>query len=212
MRSSVISAVLSTALLFISATAHAVEPAATVAETRTSSYRGGAGYGMVGARPLDPGTLPGETVMSLGGGGHFQRGRLLFGGEGHGLIGVVGGDSPVTLSGAYGFACAGGVLVSGPHFSLHALLGVGGGAVTVRGGDAGTSAETPGGLLLDGALGVDYRIINPFDRGGRGFVLIGLRGGYTFARYDGNWTVGAGSDFGLTGPYLRLMIGAGGRK
>ena len=83
----------------------------------------------------------------------------------------------------------------------------------------GATALT-GGFLMQVALGVDKLfVLGTRDEGGRrreGGVVVGVRAGYVFGPGQSNWGIGGtdvtgGPDLELTGPYVRVVIGGGGR-
>jgi hypothetical protein len=73
-------------------------------------------------------------------------------------------------------------------------------------------ALTNGSLLLDGSLGVSYRLRpDSGPRGTRGFE-VGVRGGYTQSVFTGGWAIETadapgGPDAGWGGPHLEFTIG-----
>lgn len=216
--------------------------AAQETESKRPTF-GGAGYLMPGVRQLDLGPLNsrmaqagyssiGQTFLSLGAGGHVMVGRLRLGGEGHFLAGVGGdgvrGSTRANVSGGYGMFRVGYAVIATERFSLYPMLGVGGGGLGVTFRQQG-SAEfgqvladprreatmSRGGLLLDAALGADYRIALERKQDGEGFMLVGLRGSYTFSPAMGGWassggSISGGPDLGITGPSVHLLIGFGG--
>ena len=68
------------------------------------------------------------------------------------------------------------------------------------------------GLLLDASLGVDYRFKMRQTEYKSSFFTVGLRGGYLFAPYSGEWQTGSaeisgGPDILTSGPTVQLLIG-----
>jgi len=204
---------------------------------------GGAGYLMPGVRQLRLGPLNdrlneagyssiGQTALSLGGGGHVMVGRFRIGGEGHFLAGISGdgerGDTRASVSGGYGMFRLGYAVLATERFSLYPMLGVGGGGMSVSFKQQGAAefgqvladprrdaTVTRGGLLLDAALGADYRVALSSKDGDEAFLLLGARGSYTFAPAMGGWSssggsVSGGPEVGLSGPSVHLLIGVGG--
>lgn len=78
-----------------------------------------------------------------------------------------------------------------------------------------SSELSTGGFLLSPAIGLDYLFDlgeNEKDNGG---WAVGLQLGYTFAPVKDDWEVdgievSGGPELGITGPYIRLLIGGGG--
>ncbi len=174
-----------------------------------------------------------EALFSMGGGGHVVFNRLILGGEGHGFIEQTGTDAnnqyKSTLTGGMGAFNIGFTLFTNRTWNIYPVLGIGGISMELRIEELGTASfddilAEPGravslkqeSLLLNAALGIDYVFNfgkNLTSRKG-GFIL-GLRAGYNFVPAPGDWgteelTVSGGPDFPLTGPFLRLVIGAGG--
>jgi hypothetical protein len=177
-----------------------------------------------------------DSYLSLGGGGHgIVRGRYLIGGEGHGMlgrteqstIGVV--DYGTKFSAGYGFFDVGVVAIKSGGFNVYPLLGLGGGGVSlnITQTEIGSfddilenpdrsSRLTTWGFLINLGLGIDYLAVLGDNEQGEGGIVIGMRTGYIFSPFDGDWnfegeTLPGGPDLGLTGAYLRLTIGGGGR-
>ena len=53
------------------------------------------------------------------------------------------------------------------------------------------------------------------DEKGKGGMVLGVRAGYTFSPFKGDWNmddleISGAPETGITGPYIRLMIGGGG--
>jgi hypothetical protein len=199
----------------------------------TEGYRSGAGYFMLGVRQVQAsgtnqvleqsglGTLD-QMAITIGGGGHFMFGRFIVGGEGQGIF-ASGGRAPggrSTVRGGLGMVRVGLALVSTPRFNLYPLLGLGGGGLGlgVPNGATGDLAEgnvrkSTGGLLTEFGLGLDTRIPVFRDTNKQGFVLIGLRAGYTWAPLPGQWEIEAAGrkhELSVEGASLRLLVGFGG--
>jgi hypothetical protein len=112
---------------------------------------------------------------------------------------------------------------------VYPLLGLGGGGMSLNIVERGTSPSfdevlddpkrdvelSTGGFLLNLALGTDYLLKLGGDEKEESCFIFGLRTGYIFAPIKGNWEmdgvdISGGPDVGITGPYIRLMIGGGG--
>jgi len=156
---------------------------------------------------------------------------VIIGGEGHGLIGgEATSDSYKTSIGAgYEFFDFGYIVYSAKGLSVYPLLGLWGGGMSLKIVERGTapsfddvldnpkrSAElSTGGFLLNLALGTDYLLKLGGDEKGEGGLVSGICIGYTFAPIKGSWEmdgieISGGPEIGITGPYIRLMIGGGG--
>lgn len=171
-----------------------------------------------------------DNFISFGGGGHGIINRVIIGGEGHGLIGkeTTSGSYKTSLSAGYGFFNLGYLVYSKGDLHVYPLLGLGGGGMSLKIVERGApsfdevlddpkrSAElSTGGFLLNVALGTDYLLKLWGDEKGEGGLVFGLRIGYTFAPIKGDWEmdgidISGGPKVGITGPYIRLMIGGGG--
>ena len=172
-----------------------------------------------------------DRLLALGGGGLVSRGRLLIGGEGHGVIGPRRGamddDLSVRVGGGYGMFLLGYAVHREGGLDLFPLVGIGGGglAVSIDERSAPTFDEildnprrgaqlASGQLLLNAGLGLDYTFRGESRR--RGGPMVGIRGGYMFAPMTAEWVTGDGTltggpDAGFKGPYLRVVIGGGRR-
>jgi hypothetical protein len=173
--------------------------------------------------------------LAVGGGGLFCARRLVVGLEGLALFSPdrAGQGYRTSLSGACGVFQVGYALVSSEGFSLYPLLGFGGGAFTwkvqedvvpgtfedvIRHPEMGTSLLNAS-FLVQAALGADVWL--PIGRpGGAGRLVLGVRAGYAYSAFGHNWEVqmydrtleleGA-PQFGINGPFVRLVAGWGGQ-
>lgn len=196
------------------------------------TWRGHLFVGLSGAslRPLDdrleaagrPGVSPG--FLSFGGGGQVVVGRLILGGEGAAMVqgAANAARGRQSLAGGVGFFDIGYVLHAGEKTEVSALLGIGGGVLSLRLDAARASSfddilRRPGGelrlaafgFLLQPALAVD---VWP----GRSILFLGVRAAYAIAPGRSRWELGydeaaGGPDARLTGPSLRLIVGLGRR-
>jgi len=206
---------------------------------KAAGPEGGAGYLMLGVNSTSISGLN-ESLMaggysahprrffSLGGGGHAVIGRLILGGEGQTLAGREAGNPAykTTLSGGFGLFNLGYVLCSGEDFMIYPLAGIGAGEIDLEIMERGTASfeevlDNPGrgsklatsGFLLNLAVGAE-KIVR-LGGGRRGGLILGIRAGYIFAPVKGGWEldkleIPGGPGISLQGPYLRLLIGAGG--
>jgi hypothetical protein len=203
--------------------------------------RGGAGYFMIGGGRPDLGDLNAvlersgyprfpSSFLTMGGGGHAFIGRLVLGGEGQTLLerGNALAGWKTVLSGGCGFFDVGYIVHSGNALAVYPLIGIGAGSLNLKitGRETASFAEVledPGrsarlqksGFLMQVALAADWWL-GPARRNGRGGLFIGVRAGYVFAPAGGSWELegreaAAGPAAGWTGPYLKMVIGAGGR-
>lgn len=174
-----------------------------------------------------------DQFFSIGGGFHrIKNERWLFGFEGHFLaneeqeFAAQNVDYKASLMAAYGFFDMGYILVSSGGLDIYPLIGFGGGGSWLQIGkknfndileDPVRNAQlTSGAFLLNFAVGADYLFKSKeFKEHEAGFVM-GFRAGYTYTPWDGAWwtdniSVEGGPDTGLTGAYVRFMIGFGGK-
>jgi hypothetical protein len=180
-------------------------------------------------------TLSNDAV-SYGAAGYLAVGRALLGAEvQRSTFGEEGLENGRTgaLSSMQGLATVAYALVSTSHLSVFPQLGVGLGRLVVtlrdRSGVETTAAqptfdeiaEAPGSesrvsgrhLLYSFGGGADY-LVTP--RGAARGVVLGVRAGITASPNRATWTrdgqaVVAGPDAGADGPYLRVVVGLGGR-
>ena len=72
-------------------------------------------------------------------------------------------------------------------------------------------------FLVDVGASVDFMLTTRQMGSARGGPVFGLRAGYVFAPYKGDWRLESndvigGPEVGLTGAYVRLLLGAGGMQ
>ncbi|MCP4632521.1 MAG: hypothetical protein GY855_06305 [candidate division Zixibacteria bacterium] len=171
-----------------------------------------------------------DDFFSIGGGGHVIFGKLIIGGEGHGLIrgNEKLGNYKTSLFGGYGLLNFGMTLISSGRFDIYPLVGIGGGGMrlkiternSVSFGDVldnpGRNSDmTTGCFLLHAALGFDHLVKLADTEFGTGGLVFGCRAGYIYAPYTSEWRmegkeVSGGPETGITGPYFRILIGGGG--
>jgi hypothetical protein len=177
-----------------------------------------------------------DSPVSLGAGGHgIVRDRFVIGGEGHALLSrteesTIGGvDYGSRLSAGYGFFDVGVLAMRAGGLDVYPMLGLGGGGVSLdirqsRIGSFEDLLEDPDrsatlstwSFLINLGLGIDYLAVLGEGRNGEGGIVIGLRSGYIFSPFNGDWdfkgeTLPGGPEPGLNGAYIRLTIGGGGR-
>lgn len=174
-----------------------------------------------------------DGFLSFGGG--FLRKKnsnWLFGVEGHFLLGeekdyaMPTVSHKASLTTAYGFFDIGYAVVSSGGFNLYPLIGFGGGGMWLQIGKSNfddvleaperNANLTAGTFLLNFALGSDYLIkLKEYEKDEGGIVL-GFRAGYTYSPWNGAWwsdniSIQGGPKIEMNGPYVRLMIGFGGK-
>ena len=176
-----------------------------------------------------------EDFLSLGGGGYGVIGRFVIGGQGHGYLGE-GRDATLgtqnyrsDLIAGMGFVDLGWVLWSGERTTLTPIVGLGGGGLSVEIEELAAptfdevlaqpghrSDLSTGGFLVD--LGVDFDVLLGRDfEEHRGGFLLGVRAGWILSPIHGGWQledrdIAGGPDFGITGPYVRFLLGGGGGR
>jgi hypothetical protein len=216
----------------------AVQPAASA---RAQGLRGGGGFFSVGVSTLDlggvndrlaaagyPSLVP--RAVSIGGGGYARLGRVLVGGEGHGLVGPAetGRGRDVQAAGGYGLLTVGYLLRPSSRARVYPFAGVGLGGLSLNLGPAGDapafddvldnpgrSADlTQGAFLVALGAGGAYTVAG----GAYGGLRVGLRGGYRFAPAASAWqlgdvdTTGDPAGAALSGFFLHLTLGGGGGR
>lgn len=174
-----------------------------------------------------------DEFFSIGGG--FLRKKnsnWLVGFEGHVLV-VDEQDYVIqnvahkaALTAAHGFLDVGYNLVSLGGLNIYPLIGIGGGGAWLQIGKnnfdnilqapQGNAKLTGSAFMLNFALGSDYLIkIKASEQDETGIVL-GFRAGYTYSPWQGAWStdsisIEGGPKVGMTGPYVRMMLGFGGK-
>ncbi|TVR66014.1 MAG: hypothetical protein EA422_02780 [Gemmatimonadales bacterium] len=224
--------------------------AATLLVLHPSSVEGqtvrGGGYFAVGAMDLDLDALNqrltgagypemSSSALTLGGGGHAVRGRLLIGGQGHGFLAddetTVDGNTGVRLGGGYGLFNLGWEVVGRDRLSIYPTAGLGGGGVALQIGPrdvplfdevlddpARNVTLSHAGLLT--SLGVRAEVAlgdRPRRRAPRQGMVVGME--LSVLQSVGNWRwstewgeVTRGPDAALDGVHLRVTIGGGGGR
>lgn len=181
-----------------------------------------------------------ETRLTIGGGGHGIRGRWVLGGEGQALIGksqdaTRGGQNYETvLNGGYGFFNVGYLAAKRGHLHAYPFAGIGGAGaqLQIRESSAPTfddvlrdpgrgASMTAGGLVLQVGVAVDQLFVlrsqESAAQNRQSGLVFGIRVGYVFMPAQSAWRlnstrVAAGPDMGLGGPYVRFVVGGGGRR
>jgi len=202
------------------------------------------GYFMIGWAGLDLDDLNtdlgrhgyprfGEDFLALGGGGHWIAGRFMIGGHGTAFllgsedVAVSGTNYHMGLRSGAGFLDLGFVAFQPDGWSIAPLVGIGGGGMTLdleqRSAptfddvltDPGRSSHvTQSGFLVDVGVQTDVQFVNRSAGVAYGGPVLGLRVGYTFAPYVGNWSlegteINGGPENGLTGWHVHLLLGFG---
>jgi len=174
----------------------------------------------------------GETFFLMGGGGMTFIDRLILGGEGYALFDRTAFRGPVKarVGAGCGFFDVGYVFWSRDDVRIYGLLGLGGGGWTLRMTDSAaasfeavlgdpqrSSILTTGAFLVSLSAGGDWVFRLGTGQDGEGGISFGLRAGWTFVPFKSDWKmedfeITSGPTMGLTGPYLRLVIGLGGKR
>lgn len=171
-----------------------------------------------------------SSFSSFGGAGQAYISNFIIGGEGHGLIGKEQTNDKITmnLSAGYGLFNVGYVLYSTGGLLIYPLFGLGGSGLSLSLTDRyipkfddvldslkGHVELSTGSFILHFAIGTEYLIT--FDKGekSRGGIVIGVRAGILFTPVAGDWKMDdykviGGPETGVTGFYIRLLIGGGG--
>ena len=206
----------------------------------------GRGFLLAGVRRLDLDDLNDRLVrhsypalsgsmLSLGGAGWAVRGRLMIGGEGHGLIGssktTSNGALRTGLTAGYGMLDLGYRAYQRDELEIYPMLGLGAGGVVLQIAERSAPTfddvlENPGRsarlssavFLLSPSVGLDYRFSGHRLRYGQGGPAVGLRLGYIFSTTSGDWRLDDRNDvsnapeLGLGGPFITLMLGGWGER
>lgn len=171
-----------------------------------------------------------STFTSVGGGGHAIINNFVIGGEGHGLFGkeVTNPKHTLDISAGYGVANFGYVIYSKGGLLVYPMIGIGGYGLSftisersiptfddVLDSLKGHIQLSTGSFVVHIALGTVYFFLPGKNDNTKGGVLLGLQIGATFVPVAGDWNmsdikVTGGPSTGLTGAYVRIMIGGGG--
>lgn len=171
-----------------------------------------------------------DNFVSAGGGIHAVSDGLVIGGEGHRISGkkTESKDYETSISIFYGFFYLGHSLYSTENLILYPSVGIGAGRFSLKilekgslnfdevlKGPKRSTRLSIGGLLINPSLGFDYLLSLRKTKKEVTGIVIGLRIGYIFAPVKGNWSMEGmeileGPKTGITGPYIRLVIGSGG--
>lgn len=172
-----------------------------------------------------------ENGLSFGGGGLAFIDRLVFGGEGYAVLDqtVTNGTYNAEVGAGTALFRLGYVAYESETFRLYPLGGIGLGVAGLHIQNRNVPADfdglltTPGQettvesyhLLLDLGIGADRLIKLGEAPEGEGHLVLGLRAGYTWSPASSQWhmddtTMPGGPSVSFTGPYVRLVIGAGG--
>lgn len=171
-----------------------------------------------------------EDFLTLGGGGHAYLGRFVIGGQGHAYlteskdVTLPAGNFSTDLSAGMGFVDLGWVVYSTDTFSFAPMVGLGGGGLAleidalsaptfedVLDNPGHRSRLETGGFLLDLGLSAELVVTGEDSHGG---PVVGIRAGWVLTPIEGDWAVEGrevlgGPDLGVTGPYVRLLLGFG---
>ncbi len=169
-----------------------------------------------------------KSDLTYGGGGYGIIGdRLLIGGEGHGFYQEKSTSTHIqSLGGGFGFFDVGYIVVKRWGFHLYPMIGIGGGGLSMRLTERAVldfddimadpkreALLSMGSFMLQGAAGLDYMLkLGSIPEMGEGGMLFGIRAGYTYSVSKTDWDMGdinisGGPDIGISGFYVRLVIG-----
>ena len=173
-----------------------------------------------------------DNFFSVGGGGHaIINNKVIIGGEGHTLLGdeVTSGNYQHSIIMGYGFFNLGYIGYSTKYLRVYPLLGLGFGGMNLKIAEKVTSLSfddvldnperrvelSTGGFLLNLAIGIDYLIKMEEEEEGRAGFVLGVRAGYTLSPFKSGChmdeiEISGAPEMGMTGPYIRVMIGGGG--
>ena len=170
-----------------------------------------------------------ESSFSIGWCGYkVPKGRFLFGGETQYLFRkqVEKGEFRTSIDGNYLLFNFGYLLNSG-DCNAYPLVGIGGGWSRLRITETGElsfkdildnprreSSLWNAYFMLNVGFGADYIIFKHEDKKKKDGLALGMRLGYTFAPWISDWhldkeELNGGPETGITGPYIRFMIGRG---
>ncbi|HKJ93218.1 MAG TPA: hypothetical protein VJ957_08620 [Longimicrobiales bacterium] len=174
-----------------------------------------------------------DRFISLGGGVHYVVNQAVVAGEAHALVAERASSSNGTFSSSLGGGLAtlgvGYLIYEGDNLDIYPLIGAGWGSMTLdlterSAPTFGDVLDNPqrgahmrnSGFVVSFSLGGDY----VFDAGGandhrKGFLL-GIRAGYAYAPVQNDWRLAnidltSGPAMNVTGPFIRVMLGLGGR-
>ena len=215
------------------------------AQVKAKKSGGGVGYFAIGMSMLDLKDLNSrltahkypefsDNFLSIGGGGHGIKNKLIIGGEGHGLV---TGEKSVSLNSksyttsltcGYGLFYMGYLAYSKKALNIYPLLGIGAGGVTLKIAEDSSPSfdqilDAPqrsveliyGGFIVNLSVAMDYFIKFAETEKGFGGLILGLQAGYMLAPFTHDWKmnendISGGPDMGFNGPYIRITIGGGG--
>jgi hypothetical protein len=173
-----------------------------------------------------------SPAFALGFGTDVSIGRLIVGGEWNWLWNVgttsEADNIDVNIKSNYWLFRMGVDLVKWRGLRVYPLFGIGSATTKLtmteeNGASFDEVLEDPGRdsrmtkteLLLDASLGIDYRFKVRENENKASFFTVGVRGGYLFTPYAGEWKTGGAEIYGgpenvVGGPTVQLMIGFSG--
>ena len=213
----------------------------TWATERKEPARSGAGYATMGVTTFDLSefnqrlegqgypTFPSQFII-LGGGGYWQKNKMIFGGEGMAVVqpAKTHGTEKSRLSGGMGFVKLGYAFVQKNRLVVFPYLGLGGGGLTysrystvsadfddVLNGRSLMVETRYRTFLIRVALQGEYRFWKPRQGNRNGGMLVGFQLGYTFPVASGSWRfdetdVLNGPAIPFSGPFFTILFGGGG--
>ncbi len=175
-----------------------------------------------------------SPALSLGLAGDLSIGRIIAGIEGHWLknVGTTAerDDLNADINSRYWLYRIGVDLAKWRGLRVYPILGIGTAITTINltsesGASFNDVLENPGrdvtmsqrALLIDASLGIDYRFKIRENEYKSSFFTVGVRGGYLFAPYSGEWKTGSaeisgGPEMIINGPTVQLMLGFSGER
>ena len=171
-----------------------------------------------------------DNFVSVGGGNHAISDGVVIGGEGHRISGkkIKSKDYEKSISILYGFFYVGYSVYSTENLIIYPSIGIGAGRFSLKilekgslsfdevlKGPRRSTRLSNGGLLINPSFGFDYLLsLKKTEKSSTG-IVIGVRVGYIFSPVKGNWSMEGmevlqGPKIGISGPYIRFIIGSGG--
>lgn len=173
--------------------------------------------------------------LFLIGGGVFHKvsPRFMAGVEGQLLIGnqkssiIDGKEYSSSILGGYGLVNTAYLVYESDRLDIFPIFGVGVGGLGVKIGQSSfdsildnptrAASLTSLNFIVNIGLETDFKMKVTGKNNNEGFVYVGLRGGYMFSPIKGGWyademSLTGDPEGGITGPYICLTIGGGGKN
>lgn len=170
------------------------------------------------------------TFTSLGGGGYAMIGKFVVGGHGHAATNPKSSyqNFEVGVEMAYSYVDIGYVLLSNHNLDVFPMVGAGTGRMTfeiahdewmpftslLSNPQTGTRINHNA-FLLNVGVTATYLIDLGNDAFKRNGWMMGIQAGWMIDAFDNEWqlnenTITEVPEFGMGGPYIRIILGAGG--